>query len=254
MKSVVLIVCHKKYDTPQLTPYKTIGVGPHTDSFDCDYTDNIGDNIAIKNQNYCELTAHYWAWKHISNEYDIVGLCHYRRYFADSKFNRFGYLNEKSIEKYLKKADIILPEKWYWNVSVEEYYYRHGNGRREDLRTTGDVLKEFYPAYVDLYANLLKSNSASYCNMFVMKSSDFRRYSTWLFKVLSEVEVRTDISSYTPGEARVFGYLSELLLNVWVYKNMKKIKYLPMINTAKSKEKMLKDDIKTILSRRGLHV
>ena len=42
--------------------------------------DNTLDNIASKNDNYCELTACYWLWKNWSDS-DYIGLCHYRRYF-----------------------------------------------------------------------------------------------------------------------------------------------------------------------------
>ena len=42
--------------------------------------DNTLDNIASKNDNYCELTACYWLWKNVS-DIDYIGLCHYRRYF-----------------------------------------------------------------------------------------------------------------------------------------------------------------------------
>lgn len=42
--------------------------------------DDTGDNISLKNSSYCELTGMYWAWKNLRGV-DVIGLCHYRRYF-----------------------------------------------------------------------------------------------------------------------------------------------------------------------------
>ena len=61
-------------------------------------------------------------------------------------------------------------------------------------------------------------------NMFVMRSDYFDRYCKWLFDILFKVEKKLDISSYDVQEARVFGYISELLLDVWLETN--NIKYV----------------------------
>jgi len=67
-------------------------------------------------------------------------------------------------------------------------------------------------------------------NMFVMKSEDFDRYMEWLFALMPEVEEKIDISNYDNYQARVFGFLSERLFNVWLVKNQLKIKTLPVVN------------------------
>ncbi len=43
--------------------------------------DDTGDNISEKNKYYSELTGIYWVWKNTQS--DIVGTCHYRRYFTN---------------------------------------------------------------------------------------------------------------------------------------------------------------------------
>ena len=58
--------------------------------------------------------------------------------------------------------------------------------------------------------------------MMICKKKKFDEYCHWLFDILFEVEKRTDITNYTVAEARIYGYLSEILLNVWVdYKRLK---------------------------------
>lgn len=55
--------------------------------------------------------------------------------------------------------------------------------------------------------------------MFVAKKEIFDEYCKWLFDILFEVERRTDISDYSVQEARIFGYISERLLTVWIWYN-----------------------------------
>ena len=67
--------------------------------------------------------------------------------------------------------------------------------------------------------------------MLVMKRPLFDDYCTWLFDILFELEKRLDISSYSAYDARVFGFVAERLLDVYV--DTKKVKYaeLPVLHT-----------------------
>ena len=55
--------------------------------------------------------------------------------------------------------------------------------------------------------------------MFVMKWDILDRYCQWLFDILFELERRLDISAYNAYDARVFGFVGERMLDVWLEKN-----------------------------------
>lgn len=51
----------------------------------------------------------------------------------------------------------------------------------------------------------------------------FDNYCSWLFDILFECEKRINIESYTVLQARIWGYMSERLLNVWIHnRNLRK--------------------------------
>ena len=100
---------------------------------------------------------------------------------------------------------------------------------KKDLNTVRKVLMERYPEYLIEYDLYLESRKSSYCNMFITKAPLFEQYCIWLFDILFETEKRTDITGYTKEEARIYGYLSELLLNVWVKHNKLEVAYMPMV-------------------------
>ena len=63
--------------------------------------------------------------------------------------------------------------------------------------------------------------------MFIMKKDKFDAYCVWLFDILFELESRLDISGYNQDDARVFGFVSERLLDVWI--NTNNIKYIDQL-------------------------
>lgn len=87
---------------------------------------------------------------------------------------------------------------------------------------TGDNIAEKNRTYCELTASHL-------FNILIAPKSIFDSYSQWLFEVLAVVEQRLDISGYSPVEQRVFGYLSELLLDTWIHANNLHYAELPML-------------------------
>lgn len=144
MNNLLFIVMHKEYQVPTFSPYKSISVGPNKDKFKANYRDDTEDDIANKNSFYCELTAQYWVWKNIANRYDNIGLVHYRRFFANSNTLFKKLLTDKNIQKYLSKFDIILPKKWYWNMTVANIITLLDKGRKKILKLPVEQLKNIF--------------------------------------------------------------------------------------------------------------
>jgi len=219
MNIKVFVAAHKACKVPQNSMYQPVFVGADINGqtpagFQ---PDNSGPNISSKNPNYNELTAIYWAWK--NSNADIKGLVHYRRYLSrHPKRKIIGILSEQEVAVLLAKKQIILPKKRHYYIETNYSHYIHAH-KQEPLDEMRMVVSEMYPEYLASYDQVMKKSSAHMFNMFIMPAAYFDSYAKWLFSVLFEVENRVDISNYSATEARVFGYLSELLLDTWVNKN-----------------------------------
>lgn len=219
MNVKIIVATHKKYWMPDDPMYLPVHVGAAGKESIGYQRDDEGDNISEKNPNYCELTGLYWAWKNLQADY--IGLAHYRRHFSNSKL--FGdkkdkVINDAEMEKKLTGTDILLPKpRNYW---IETNYSQYAHAHHAiDLDTTRDILKEKYPQYIAAWDASMKKTIGHRFNMFVMKKELFDQYCEWLFDILFELESRLDISTYNKNDSRVFGFVSERLLDVWIETN-----------------------------------
>ncbi len=230
MKDIKIIVAaHKKYWMPEDSMYYPVHAG-HTGKEDIGYTpDDTGDNISGKNPSFCELTGLYWAWKNLKCDY--LGLVHYRRHFASpyrrgSKEGRVLTLTE--CDKLLDSSPVILPRKRNYFIETNYSQYVHAH-HKIDLDETERIISEKYPGYIPSWKKVMKSTKGHRFNMFIMKRDLLDSYCSWLFDILFTLEKRLDISSYSNYDRRVFGFVSERLLDVWLDKNSIDYKEIPVI-------------------------
>ena len=192
--------------------------------------DDTGDNISEKNPNFCELTGLYWAWKNLDTDY--IGLVHYRRHFSvKPKKDKFeSILTRQQIEKILNTIDLVLPRQRNYYIETIYSHYAHTFDSMH-LDKTRLIIGKKYPEYLNSFDKVMKSRGAHMFNMFIMKKELLNEYCTWLFDILFELEKQINISSMTTFEARLFGRVSERLLDVWLNKNhilYKEISYIHM--------------------------
>ncbi len=232
--------------------------------------DDSGDNISDKNKYYSELSGIYWVWKNTDTE--IVGTCHYRRYFtnADEPFfyrvrralfffaglmkKRHGLIYTNNINRWkpmilsqdeviniLGHYDAILPVKRKLRQSIKQHYNKYHNPN--DLILIRNILSEYYPGYLKSYEDVLNSNRLFANNMFILRRKNFEELMNWLFFILFRFEEKIDKDNYKGYQERIFGFLSERLVTVWVTHNNINYKELPLIYFKTLKEKAYNESL-----------
>lgn len=230
-KGNIFVVTHTEPVSDLPPGYNYIKVG--NKDFNLNYSDNIGVSIADLNPYFSELTAMYWIWKNYKcDSEDIVGLVHYRRFLTNGLMS---ILLKKpvafdSIEKILSTKDIITPEKVRLKPNIyQNYSARH---QKDDLDIALSIAESNDGVPPGTYFDFLNHEKNGFiCNILMCKKKVFDNYSEWLFNILLNVFNNINFDDRNDYQKRVFGFLSERLFNVWLYKNKIDSYSLPMIRT-----------------------
>lgn len=231
----IMVAAHKDYLFPEDNGYLPVQVGRVLSKKKLNIIgDDTGQNISHLNRSFCELTGLYWMWK--NQRSDFYGLVHYRRYFrplveAGIQVAGKSVASTAELIQQLGSNEIVLSRpRNYWVESVRKHYENAHNA--SDLLVLQQVISDLYPDYSSSFNKVMGRTSVSLYNMFFTRAENFNNYCSWLFSILFEVEKRIPYQDYGPYQGRVFGFMAERLLNVWVEKNIpaERVKYLPVIN------------------------
>lgn len=231
MRIKLLIAAHKLCELPNDAIYLPVQVGKalHPKLILEGYQpDNEGENISEKNLNYCELTAVYWGWKNLNS--DFVGLVHYRRFLGlrKGKDALSTVLNTSEAEKLCSGNEIILPNKRRYYIETIWSHYDHTHDISH-LEKTRAIIEGCSPEYLPAFDKVMKRTWAHMFNMFIMKKELMDAYCSWMFPILFELEKQVDLRNLSTFDARLFGRVSEFLLDVWIEKNGYPYKEIKMI-------------------------
>lgn len=216
----IFVASHKDFEMPVNSKlYQPLWVGSSGKENIPEYfqRDDEGDNISAKNSHYCELTGQYWIWKNCAE--DIVGLCHYRRYFVTSigKFQNLffhknsGFLNETQVYQMLQTHDIIRHNATIFPQGVaNQYIQNHGS---EDLKIIREAISNKSPEFIPAFDKTMNGKIIHLVNMIIATKEIFDEYCTWLFDILEEYEQKAGM---TEKNKRAMGFLGEELLDVWI--------------------------------------
>ncbi len=195
-----------------------------------DYDEKL-DNISAKNYCYCELTGFYYMVKY--DKSDILGLEHYRRLFTKSKHSkRAKPLTESDIDKLMEKYDLIVPTHVHYQRRTNKENYCNWCFPK-DYEIVEEIIAKDYPEYVDAMNKFSNSKNIFYRNMMIGKREIIVDYAKWMFDILAKLEKQIDISCRDTYQKRIYGFMSERLLNVYLLKH-------PEIKICERKENFIK--------------
>ena len=210
MSTRIYTMTHKRFNPPTDSTYIPLHVG-RAGKQDLGYLgDDTGENISDLNCYYGELTGLYWLWQNLDFDGNI-GICHYRRYFVDEKR---CLLTEAQYDDILLEYDIITSTAIYIDEPYRDYYGEAHNVM--DLMREGEVIRELFPEDYPAFEQVMNGNKYYYGNLMVTSRKLFNDYCDWLFTIFAELGNRIDVSDYDAYHKRVFGFLSEQLLLVWI--------------------------------------
>ena len=234
MNMKIYVAGHKKFSPPEDNVYVPIigGMNNHceTENFEGFLGDNTGDNISSLNPYFCELTVQYWIWKN-DRDSSVVGLSHYRRFFSKKNVGTNIFYTGTKEEKItfedhdiasgndfdFSKIDIVLPSKFKVSSPIDQYKNAHVI---EDFFMVREKIKKIHPDYLDAYDFYVNFCDYFYhTNMIIAKKEIFNEYSSWLFSLLLPLSDKKFFSNYDDYQKRIFGFLSERLLCIWILKN-----------------------------------
>lgn len=225
----LFVCCHQNNSFPKnelLVPVQ-VGAALAGEHFDGFVYDDAGENISRKNRSYCELTAHYWAWKNADADY--FGFFHYRRFLYPARSEKRPYrIEPEPTADLLKKLgysdfsaligqyDLIAPIGENMYIPIREHYASAPHHYGKDLETVEQIVREKHPDMIPAMDSYLSGTVAYFGNIYIMSRAVFYDYCGWLFPILEEFDRRTDISSYSVQEKRVNGYLAERLFGIYL--------------------------------------
>ena len=237
-KVEIYILTHKKFNESfDNSIYFPLLNGSYSHNDDFGYIrDDTGNNISKLNDYFAELTGEYWVWK--NSDADIVGFCHYRRWFV--KNLKYEKITEKDILNDLNEYDIILPQKTRLSGSIRQITEESLKNnpdygvKLEDYEKLTQVIKNYFPEYYESYKKHINGNYSYNNNMFICYKNLADSYFEWAFDVIDKLKGEIDFSKYSENNKRVFGFVSEHLLSVFVLKHRLRIKeYYVYLNERK---------------------
>lgn len=206
----IYTMTHRKFEQPDDKIYIPMHVGKAV-SADLGYMgDDTGENISDLNSLYGELTGLYWIWQN-ETEADIIGICHYRRYFLNENGQ---FMNEQEYKEALADCDVLISDMVSNGGKNGDNFSKAHNAA--DLLAIKNAVQTLYPQDMWAFEQVMNDDKCCYANLMVTDREKFNEYCEWLFSICAEASGSIDVSNYDLYHRRIYGFISEMLLYVWI--------------------------------------
>ena len=119
-------------------------------------------------------------------------------------------------EAVLADYDVMISDLVSSGGTNRENFGKAHNPR--DMEAVGKAIKKLYPEDYEAFCRVMDDDKCCYGNLMAARKEIFDAYCEWLFNVLVEAseEEEFEMERYDVYHQRVFGFISEVLLYVWV--------------------------------------
>ena len=238
------IATHKPWPLPKQPLFQPVAVGGY--QADGALSDAVGDNISSRDQRYSELTAWYWIWKNVK-DVDMVGLCHYRRYFfldpcqpgfharslhrepTPANLERLLDRDSLPLVRYAyRRRHVIVPRAVVHPTSIRQQYLSYH--RAGDWEAFHQAVLEISPEHGRHLDALEREQRMYLYNMMIAPWPFFADYMACLMPVLRRVDALIEY----PDDAyqrRVPAFLAERFFTLHLMAVRPKLIETPVVTT-----------------------
>ena len=224
----IYVCCHQQCRLPDNELLVPIQAGRAAAGFRLDMAgDDSGENISLRNQNFCELSVLYWIWR--NTEHDCFGLCHYRRFFnlvgdgtdleSLEDFTAQSGHTAENLQQLMESYDLIVPAAKSKENGSSLYKLYAAAHHLNDMNLALAIIRDVYPEMIPAAQNVIfKQTRAYYKNMMICRRDFADVYCRWLFDVLRRLDnlIYPQLDKRTPYQQRVYGFLGERLFNIFL--------------------------------------